>query len=87
VLTDSGGIQEETTVLCVPCPVLLNNTERPATVERATNALVRLDPERIVSAGPWALEGPLDLGRLPEPWDGGAASCIVDVLMAGADDS
>ena len=51
VLTDSGGIQEETTVLGVPCLTLRNNTERPVTVEQGTNVLVGLDPDRIIDAG------------------------------------
>src|SRR5205807_1142581 len=58
VLTDSGGIQEETTALGVPCLTMRNNTERPVTISQGTNVLVGLDPERILSAGLQALRPP-----------------------------
>jgi UDP-N-acetylglucosamine 2-epimerase (non-hydrolysing) len=80
VLTDSGGIQEETTVLGVPCLTLRNNTERPATVEQGTNRLVGLDPERILAAALDILTNPPCVGRVPELWDGRAAERVVDVL-------
>jgi UDP-N-acetylglucosamine 2-epimerase (non-hydrolysing) len=82
VLTDSGGIQEETTYLGVPCFTLRANTERPVTVERGTNTLLGLDPAAIAGI-PAALESRPD-GR-PEPpplWDGHAAERIADVLLA-----
>jgi UDP-N-acetylglucosamine 2-epimerase (non-hydrolysing) len=82
VLTDSGGIQEETTVLGVPCLTLRNNTERPATVEQGTNTLVGLDPDRIVRCGLRALgttPGPV---RVPDLWDGRAAARVLDILTA-----
>jgi UDP-N-acetylglucosamine 2-epimerase (non-hydrolysing) len=82
VLTDSGGIQEETTVLGVPCLTLRNNTERPVTVEQGTNQLVGLDPVRIVQAGLQVLAVPPNGGRVPKLWDGGAAHRIVDILTA-----
>jgi UDP-N-acetylglucosamine 2-epimerase (non-hydrolysing) len=82
VLTDSGGIQEETTVLAVPCLTLRNNTERPITVEQGTNRLVGLDPERIVQAGLEVLNRPDPVGRVPELWDGKAAGRIVDILTS-----
>ena len=80
VLTDSGGIQEETTVLGVPCLTLRNNTERPVTVEQGTNVLVGLTPERIVSAAVAALLHSPRRTALPELWDGRAAVRLLDVL-------
>jgi UDP-N-acetylglucosamine 2-epimerase (non-hydrolysing) len=82
VLTDSGGIQEETTVLGVPCLTLRNNTERPITIDQGTNRLVGLDPQRIVAAARQALAEPAHAGRVPDLWDGRAAARIVDVLLA-----
>ncbi len=81
VLTDSGGIQEETTVLGVPCLTLRANTERPATVTQGTNQLVGMDPARIIEAGLAALAGPAAARRIPEGWDGRAAGRVVDVLL------
>jgi UDP-N-acetylglucosamine 2-epimerase (non-hydrolysing) len=82
VLTDSGGIQEETTALGVPCLTLRNNTERPITIEQGTNHLVGLDPQRIVAATRTALSEPRGKGRVPDLWDGRAAARIVDILVA-----
>ncbi len=80
VLTDSGGIQEETTVLGVPCLTLRENTERPATVEYGTNQIVGLNPDRILSAARSILQGPRPAYRCPELWDGKAAERIVNVI-------
>jgi len=81
VLTDSGGIQEETTVLGVPCLTLRENTERPATVEQGTNEVVGLDPERILDASRRALNSRYEKGRRPPLWDGQAAGRIVRILL------
>jgi UDP-N-acetylglucosamine 2-epimerase (non-hydrolysing) len=83
VLTDSGGLQEETTVLGVPCITLRENTERPVTCEQGTNRIVGTDPARIIAAARDAL------GRhwepcMPELWDGHAAERIVDILARDA---
>ena len=84
VLTDSGGIQEETTALGVPCLTLRENTERPITVTRGTNRVVGLDPDAIYRTWRMAAEGRWPAGELPEQWDGKAAGRIVDVLLQGA---
>ena len=83
VLTDSGGIQEETTVLGVPCLTLRSNTERPVTVSEGTNILVGSEPEKIAAAWRQALAAPKS-GRVPELWDGNAAVRILDILKCGA---
>jgi UDP-N-acetylglucosamine 2-epimerase (non-hydrolysing) len=80
VLTDSGGVQEETTVLGVRCLTLRTSTERPATIDRGTNTLVGLDPVDIERAVRTELANPLQIGRVPEMWDGAAAKRVVDVL-------
>jgi UDP-N-acetylglucosamine 2-epimerase (non-hydrolysing) len=84
VLTDSGGIQEETTALGIPCLTLRENTERPITVEQGTNVVVGTDAERILSAALAALERPraeTERLRLPPLWDGHAAERILDALL------
>jgi UDP-N-acetylglucosamine 2-epimerase (non-hydrolysing) len=79
VVTDSGGIQEETTVLGVPCVTLRTTTERPVTVEQGTNELAGIDPAAVRAAVERALAAPRS-GRIPELWDGRAAERIVAVL-------
>jgi UDP-N-acetylglucosamine 2-epimerase (non-hydrolysing) len=83
VLTDSGGIQEETTVLGIPCLTLRENTERPITVEMGTNAIVGTDTKKIVVAATQALDNPLDKAniRIPPLWDGQTADRILDTLL------
>ena len=80
VLTDSGGIQEETTILGVPCLTVRENTERPVTVTEGTNMLVGTDPDKILGSAEDILSGKVKKGRHPELWDGMAAERIVRIL-------
>jgi len=86
VLTDSGGIQEETTVLGIPCITLRENTERPITVEMGTNTIAGTDTTKIVETAKQALDHPPDKTKLrvPEFWDGHAADRILDALSEKA---
>jgi len=81
VLTDSGGIQEETTFLRIPCLTLRENTERPVTTTIGTNFLVGLDPERIVSTASDVLNGKTKIGTIPPLWDGQASDRILNTLL------
>jgi UDP-N-acetylglucosamine 2-epimerase (non-hydrolysing) len=82
VLTDSGGLQEETTALGVPCVTIRENTERPVTVDEGSNVLAGTDPERIVAEVRKILRGEGKQGRRPHLWDGKAAERIVALLTA-----
>jgi UDP-N-acetylglucosamine 2-epimerase (non-hydrolysing) len=80
VLTDSGGVQEETTILGVPCITLRDNTERPVTLEHGTNVLVGANPEKIITEFSRVLhEAPRHFSK-PRYWDGQAAKRIVQIL-------
>ena len=85
VLTDSGGIQEETTALGIPCLTLRESTERPITVEMGTNTIVGTDPEKITQAAFASLEADdtstTSNHRVPPLWDGHTAERIVDALL------
>jgi UDP-N-acetylglucosamine 2-epimerase (non-hydrolysing) len=81
VLTDSGGIQEETTFFGVPCLTLRENTERPITISQGTNRLVRLDTESIIEAAKEAMEEKVKRGKVPELWDGKASCRIAEVIF------
>jgi len=80
VLTDSGGVQEETTALGVPCLTLRDSTERPVTVIEGTNVLVGIEPGAIRAEVRKILEGNAKRGRVPELWDGNAAGRIASIL-------
>jgi UDP-N-acetylglucosamine 2-epimerase (non-hydrolysing) len=80
VLTDSGGIQEETTILNVPCLTLRENTERPVTIEEGTNRVVGTNPDVVFQAAIETLDVPSRNGRPPHLWDGRASTRILDIL-------
>jgi UDP-N-acetylglucosamine 2-epimerase (non-hydrolysing) len=81
VLTDSGGIQEETTVLGVPCITIRNSTERPITVDEGTNVLVSTDKSRIIKSILKLLNESKFKAKMPYLWDGKASARIVDVIL------
>lgn len=82
VLTDSGGVQEETTFLRVPCFTLRDNTERPVTITHGTNRLLGLRPDRIAMIPTWLTDTQVAKLHGPPGWDGGASARIADVLVA-----
>jgi len=84
VLTDSGGIQEETTILSVPCLTLRDNTERPVTISQGTNRLTGNTTQRIMTAYREVLADPPVSGSMPDLWDGHAAERIVRILTGAA---
>jgi UDP-N-acetylglucosamine 2-epimerase (non-hydrolysing) len=81
VLTDSGGMQEETTILGIPCLTLRENTERPITLTHGTNQVVGSDPARILAAYRRIRGEPIPAARQPELWDGRAAERIIDIFQ------
>jgi UDP-N-acetylglucosamine 2-epimerase (non-hydrolysing) len=80
VMTDSGGIQEETTVLGIPCLTLRETTERPITISQGTNVLVKNDTQKIIDEAFKVLDGKEKRGSCPEMWDGKASERIVNIL-------
>lgn len=81
IITDSGGLQEEATILGVPCITLRENTERPITIVDGTNVLAGTAPDKVATAIKKTLAAPARRSAPPEKWDGKAAERIVDVLM------
>lgn len=81
VLTDSGGIQEETTFLKVPCITLRSTTERPVTITNGTNTLCNLDKKKIVSTIDSVLNGNFKKGKIPPKWDGRASERIAKIII------
>jgi UDP-N-acetylglucosamine 2-epimerase (non-hydrolysing) len=81
VITDSGGIQEETTILGIPCLTVRDNTERPVTLEQGTNQLVGCDPQCLIDAAAAILARPPKSHTTPTFWDGHAAERIVRILV------
>lgn len=85
VLTDSGGVQEESTALGIPCLTVRKNTERPVTITQGTNRLVGNDKKKIVAEGLKIIDGMLIPRRTPEKWDGMAAKRVIDILVKNAE--
>jgi UDP-N-acetylglucosamine 2-epimerase (non-hydrolysing) len=80
-MTGSGGIQEETTILGIPCLTLRENTERPITITEGTNTLVGSDREKILKESFRILNGNGKKGKIPKLWDGKASERIVNILL------
>lgn len=81
VITDSGGITEETTVLGIPCMTLRDNTERPETITVGTNELIGTDPKKLAPAFETLFLGKWKKGNIPEKWDGRTSTRIIDILF------
>lgn len=86
VITDSGGLQEETTALGVPCVTVRENTERPITVDEGTNILAGTDPGSVIAAVDGVIAGRCKRGHRPELWDGKAAERIVKILVSSLEE-
>lgn len=82
VVTDSGGITEETTVMGIPCMTLRDNTERPETITEGTNELIGTDPKAIKPAMEKLFSGNWKQGKIPQLWDGKTAERIIDVILS-----
>jgi len=82
VITDSGGITEETTVMGIPCMTLRDNTERPETIDIGTNELLGTDPKAIKPAMEKLFSGEWKKGEVPELWDGHTSERIVESLLS-----
>jgi UDP-N-acetylglucosamine 2-epimerase (non-hydrolysing) len=80
-MTGSGGIQEETTILGIPCLTLRENTERPITITEGTNTLVGSDREKILKGSFRILNGKCKKGKIPKLWDGKVSERIVNILL------
>jgi UDP-N-acetylglucosamine 2-epimerase (non-hydrolysing) len=80
VITDSGGVQEETTALKIPCITIRENTERPITVEVGSNVVVGTDPDKIIKFGKEALNNEWKESKIPDLWDGRASERIVKII-------
>ncbi|NLL67476.1 MAG: UDP-N-acetyl glucosamine 2-epimerase, partial [Clostridiaceae bacterium] len=81
VLTDSGGLQEETTALKIPCITMRENTERPITADCGSNEIAGTDTDKIYELGKKALSGRWKDCRIPEMWDGKASERIAEILL------
>ena len=81
VVTDSGGITEETTVMGIQCMTLRDNTERPETITEGTNELLGTDSKAIAPAFDVLMSGNWKSGNIPELWDGQTAERIIDILI------
>jgi len=81
VITDSGGVQEETTYLGVPCVTVRETTERPVTISSGTNELIGLDPQKMLAVARRRLSAPIAKKPVPELWDGHAAARIAAILV------